>query len=123
MYRFCKPLGLRVCAAFGGMQKHAQKRELLGGVEAAVATPGRLIDLVECGACKLERVTMFIVDEVDRCFDLGFEAQVQFHMECIWADVHAQLQLVALLHGMSTSCVSLHEWYLTASITPSALEP
>jgi hypothetical protein len=57
------------------MQKHAQKRELLGGVEAVVATPGRLIDLVECGACKLQRVTLFVVDEVDRCFDLGFEAQ------------------------------------------------
>jgi superfamily II DNA/RNA helicase len=58
------------------MQKHAQKRELLGGVEAAVATPGRLIDLVQCGACSLQRVTMLVVDEVDRCFDLGFEAQV-----------------------------------------------
>ena len=68
-----------MCAAFGGLQKHAQKRELLAGVEVAVATPGRLIDLVECGACKLQRVTLFVVDEVDRCFDLGFEAQVRMH--------------------------------------------
>ena len=66
-----------MCAAFGGLQKHTQKRELQAGVEVAVATPGRLIDLIECSACKLQRVTLFVVDEVDRCFDLGFEAQVR----------------------------------------------
>lgn len=75
--RVCKPFGLRVCAAFGGLQKHGQKRELQAGVEAAIATPGRLIDLVECGACSLQRLTVLVIDEVDRCFDLGFEPQVR----------------------------------------------
>lgn len=74
--RFSKPYHLRCCAAFGGLQKHAQVRELQGGSEVAVATPGRLIDLVRSGACDLRRVTLLVVDEVDRCFDLGFEAQV-----------------------------------------------
>lgn len=44
-----------------------------------MATPGRLIDLVRSGAAGpgLRRVTLLVVDEVDRCFDLGFEAQVR----------------------------------------------
>lgn len=52
-------------------------RELQAGSEVAVATPGRLIDLVRSRACDLRRVTLLIVDEVDRCFDLGFEAQAR----------------------------------------------
>ena len=59
------------------MQKYAQVKALQAGVEVAVATPGRLIDLVVSKACNFERVTMVVVDEVDRCFDLGFEAQVR----------------------------------------------
>lgn len=75
--RFSKPFKLRCCAAFGGLQKYAQVKQLQAGAEVAVATPGRLIDLVTSKACNFERVTMVVVDEVDRCFDLGFEAQVR----------------------------------------------
>eukprot|EP00892_Ulva_mutabilis_P001353 jgi/Ulvmu1/11218/UM072_0055.1 len=75
--RFGKPFHLRCCAAFGGLQKHGQVRELQGGSEVAVATPGRMIDLVQSAACDLRRVTLLVVDEVDRCFDLGFEVQVR----------------------------------------------
>ena len=75
--RFAKPFKLRCCAAFGGLQKYAQVKSLQLGQEVAVATPGRLIDLVKSQACDFKRVTMLVVDEVDRCFDLGFEAQVR----------------------------------------------
>jgi superfamily II DNA/RNA helicase len=76
LHRFGKPFKLRCCAAFGGLQKYAQVKALQAGQEVAVATPGRLIDLVTSKACDFERVTIVVVDEVDRCFDLGFEAQV-----------------------------------------------
>ena len=75
--RFGKPFKLRCCAAFGGLQKYAQVKELQAGVEIAVATPGRLIDLVVSKACTLTRVTVLVVDEVDRCFDPGFEPQAR----------------------------------------------
>jgi DEAD/DEAH box helicase len=50
--------------------------ELAGGCEVAIATPGRLIELARSGACNLQRVTLLVIDEVDRCLDLGFEPQV-----------------------------------------------
>ena len=74
--RFGKPYNLRVAAALGGMNKHEQYRDLKGGSEAAVATPGRLIDLLKGGACSLQRCTFLVFDEADRMFDLGFEPQV-----------------------------------------------
>lgn len=74
--RLAKALRLRVVAAFGGLQKYAQTVELKKGSEVAIATPGRLIELVRSGACPLQRVTLVVVDEVDRCLDLGFEQQV-----------------------------------------------
>jgi len=45
--KFCKPYGLRAVAAFGGLSKSEQFKALRGGAEVAVATPGRMIDLVK----------------------------------------------------------------------------
>jgi superfamily II DNA/RNA helicase len=66
------------------LQKYAQVKALQAGVEVAVATPGRLIDLVSAKACNFERVTIVVVDEVDRCFDLGFQDQVSTKMLTTW---------------------------------------
>ena len=75
--RFGKPYNLRIAAALGGMNKHEQFKDLKAGSEAAVATPGRLIDLLQMGALTMKRCTFLVFDEADRMFDLGFEPQVQ----------------------------------------------
>ncbi|GLC43085.1 hypothetical protein PLESTB_000864700 [Pleodorina starrii] len=75
--RFAKPYGLRVAAAFGGLSKYEQFKALKGGSEVAVATPGRMIDLIRMKACGLARVTYLVFDEADRMFDMGFEPQVR----------------------------------------------
>ncbi|PNW75333.1 hypothetical protein CHLRE_12g522850v5 [Chlamydomonas reinhardtii] len=75
--RFSKPYGLRVAAAFGGLSKYEQFKALKGGSEVAVATPGRMIDLVKMKACSCARVTYLVFDEADRMFDMGFEPQVR----------------------------------------------
>jgi ATP-dependent RNA helicase DDX42 len=67
---------LRVVAAFGGLSKFDQFKDLKGGCEIAVATPGRLIDLIKMKACTMQRVTFVVLDEADRMFDMGFEPQV-----------------------------------------------
>ncbi|KAK9915167.1 hypothetical protein WJX75_005510 [Coccomyxa subellipsoidea] len=75
--RFSKPYNLRVCAAFGGISKHDQFKDLKAGAEVAVCTPGRMIDLIKMKACGCKRVTYLVFDEADRMFDMGFEPQVR----------------------------------------------
>ncbi|CAI5503684.1 unnamed protein product [Closterium sp. Naga37s-1] len=75
--RFAKPLNLRVAGVFGGMSKFEQFKELKGGVEVVVATPGRLIDMLKMKALSLRRCTFLVLDEADMMFHLGFEPQVR----------------------------------------------
>jgi ATP-dependent RNA helicase RhlE len=67
-----KFLGLTVQCVFGGMPIFSQKKKLAGGVDILVATPGRLIDLIEQRAVTLKDVEIFVLDEADQMMDLGF---------------------------------------------------
>ncbi|KAK9828689.1 hypothetical protein WJX72_001532 [[Myrmecia] bisecta] len=75
--KFSKPYNLRVCAAFGGLSKYEQMKDLKAGSEVAVCTPGRMIDLIKTKACTMLRATYLVFDEADRMFDMGFEPQVR----------------------------------------------
>lgn len=75
--KLARPYQLRICAAFGGLPKQQQFKELRAGAEVAVCTPGRMIDLIKMKACTTRRVTYLVFDEADRMFDLGFEPQVR----------------------------------------------
>lgn len=57
---------------FGGVKQHAQVNSLNRGKHIAVATPGRLLDLMEQGHISLEAVETFVLDEADRMLDMGF---------------------------------------------------
>jgi superfamily II DNA/RNA helicase len=65
---------LRVASALaiGGVPMGKQVRSLMGGVDVLVATPGRLLDLVEGNALRLNRVSCLVLDEADRMLDMGF---------------------------------------------------
>jgi len=65
-------LGLRMSAVYGGAPIGRQIDRLSRGVDAVVATPGRLIDLMERGCCHLGGVRLAVVDEADHMADLGF---------------------------------------------------
>ena len=62
---------------YGGVPRGPQIRDLQKGVEIVIATPGRLIDMLECGATNLKRVTYLVMDEADRMLDMGFEQQIR----------------------------------------------
>ena len=70
-------LGLRLCTVVGGLGYGRQIETLARGVDILVATPGRLLDLVERGNVKLGSVSFFILDEADRMFDMGFVKDVR----------------------------------------------
>lgn len=63
---------LRTACIFGGVNQNPQTRALRAGVDILVATPGRLIDLMEQGHVDLSHVQVFVLDEADRMLDMGF---------------------------------------------------
>ncbi|OAY79913.1 DEAD-box ATP-dependent RNA helicase 20 [Ananas comosus] len=62
---------------YGGVPKGPQVRDLQKGVEIVIATPGRLIDMLESHHTNLRRVTYLVLDEADRMLDMGFEPQIR----------------------------------------------
>ena len=70
------PQPLKVAAVFGGVSINPQMLALRGGADIVVATPGRLLDLIDHNALRLDQVTMLVLDEADRLFDLGFAAEL-----------------------------------------------
>lgn len=62
---------------YGGVPKGPQVRDLQKGVEIIIATPGRLIDMMESHHTNLRRVTYLVLDEADRMLDMGFEPQIK----------------------------------------------
>ena len=64
--------GLTVALVFGGVPKPRQTRQLAGGVDVLVATPGRLLDHLNDRAVRLDSVEVLVLDEADHMLDLGF---------------------------------------------------
>src|SRR6188474_711307 len=64
--------GLRQTVIFGGVKQSHQVRALDRGVDILVATPGRLLDLMNQGYVSLKHVEILILDEADQMFDMGF---------------------------------------------------
>ena len=67
-----KNLGMRHVVVYGGVSQHQQTQALRKGVDIIVATPGRLLDLMEQGFIKLNEVEFLVLDEADRMLDMGF---------------------------------------------------
>ena len=70
--QYGKFLRLSVATVFGGVPINKQIRQLQRGVDVLVATPGRLLDLIDQRALSLKFVEIFVLDEADQMLDLGF---------------------------------------------------
>jgi len=66
------PRRLRIVTVYGGVSINPQMMALRGGADIVVATPGRLLDLVEHNGVRLNAVSTLVLDEADRLLDLGF---------------------------------------------------
>ncbi|XP_011047813.1 PREDICTED: DEAD-box ATP-dependent RNA helicase 30 [Populus euphratica] len=75
--KFGSHANIRSTCIYGGAPKGPQIRDLQRGVEIVIATPGRLIDMLEAQHTNLRRVTYLVLDEADRMLDMGFEPQIR----------------------------------------------
>ena len=71
------PTRTRVAVLYGGVSINPQMMRLRGGADVVVATPGRLLDLVQNNALRLGQVQHLVLDEADRLLDLGFSEELQ----------------------------------------------
>ena len=81
---------MRSLAVFGGTSIRTQKFELDGGPQVIIATPGRLIDLIERKWIDLSAIETFVLDEVDQMLDMGFIDDVKY----IWDSLPALKQVM-----------------------------
>ncbi|MFD0377146.1 DEAD/DEAH box helicase [Streptomyces sp. NPDC127112] len=73
---YARAVKLRLTTVVGGMSIGRQAGALRAGTEVVVATPGRLMDLIDRGECRLNQVAVTVLDEADQMADMGFMPQV-----------------------------------------------
>ncbi len=76
-----KFIRFRQAVIFGGVNQNPQVRNLRRGAHVVVATPGRLLDLMDQGHLQLDHLETFILDEADRMLDMGFQPDLQRILE------------------------------------------
>ncbi len=74
---FSQNLEVKSFAIFGGVEQEEQVKRLRLGLDIVVATPGRLLDLIQQKQLKLESVEIFVLDEADRMLEMGFIDDIQ----------------------------------------------
>lgn len=84
--KFLVAYGAECASVYGGVGKWEQIQALKRGAEVVVATPGRLIEMIRKKHAPMNRVTFVVLDEADRMFEMGFEAQLRSVMTQIRPD-------------------------------------
>lgn len=70
-------LKVKLGVFYGGVGYHAQEKLLKDGVDVIIGTPGRIIDLTGTGKMNLKDIGIFVIDEADRMFDMGFYPDIK----------------------------------------------
>jgi ATP-dependent RNA helicase RhlE len=91
IHDFARFTNLRTVVMFGGVGYGKQLDALRDGVDVLVATPGRLLDHVQRGTCKLDRIEFLVMDEADRMLDMGFLPDVRRILDRCPRDRHTSL--------------------------------
>lgn len=77
------PSSLKITVVFGGVSINPQMMGLRGGTDIIVATPGRLLDLLDKNAVSLSKLNILVLDEADKLLDLGFQDELQAILKCL----------------------------------------
>ncbi len=100
--------GIRILAIYGGAPIEKQISALARGVEFVVATPGRMIDLIDRGELSVADVERVVIDEADRMADMGFMPQVEWILRRVDRN-HQTLLFSATLDGMVSGLIKRYQ--------------
>ncbi|MDP6215468.1 MAG: DEAD/DEAH box helicase, partial [Acidimicrobiales bacterium] len=100
--------GIRIHAIYGGAPIEKQISALKRGVEFVVATPGRMIDLIDRKELSVAGIERIVIDEADRMADMGFMPQVEWILRGIEGE-HQTLLFSATLDGMTAGLISRYQ--------------
>ena len=106
-------LHIKHTVIFGGVSQHTQTNNLRKGVDVLIATPGRLLDLMNQGYIKLNLVKYFVLDEADRMLDMGFIND----MKKVMAQLPAKKQTILLSATAPTEIKKLADKLLHNPVT------
>lgn len=100
--------GLHILAVYGGANIETQIRQLKKGIQVVVATPGRLVDLMERGVAKLDEVENVILDEADEMLSMGFSESI----DTILAQIPSERNTLLFSATMSKEIERISKNYL-----------
>ncbi|MCR5394546.1 MAG: DEAD/DEAH box helicase [Bacteroidales bacterium] len=83
--------GIAILPVYGGSSIGSQIGQLKRGVHVVVATPGRLIDLIERGACRLDNIRTLVMDEADEMLSMGFQDDIETILQQVPAEHRTML--------------------------------
>ena len=114
-----KNTGIKHTVIFGGVSQYPQTNALRAGVDILVATPGRLLDLMNQKHIRLDHIKMFVLDEADRMLDMGFSHD----MKKIIARLPVKRQTLLFSATMPAEITNLVDVILTKPVKVEVTPP
>jgi len=124
LVKFNPSLNLKYCTVYGGTDRHRQISALQKSPDIIIATPGRLMDLLESGVTNFKRTTYCVLDEADRMLDMGFRDDIETILSYVRPDKQVlmwsatwppEIQSIALKHTNDPIRVQIGSTELTAN--------
>ena len=110
--------GIKHEVIFGGVSQHSQTIALRNGVDVLIATPGRLLDLMNQGYVHLDHLEIFVLDEADRMLDMGFIHDVKKLIKVLPARKQTMLFSATMPEQISRLTASLQKNPVKVEVTP-----
>ena len=113
-------LSLRTAVVFGGVGQTPQVQNLKRGIDILIATPGRLLDLIQQRHCDLSEVEVLVLDEADRMLDMGFLPDVRRILSTLPRDRQSLLFSATMPNDITDLARNLLRDPLRVEVTPPA---
>ncbi len=115
-----KHLRLKTAVVFGGVSQSIQVKAISNGVDVLVATPGRLLDLINQKYINLSQIEVFVLDEADRMLDMGFITDIRRIIALLPAKRHTLLFSATMPTEIQKLATSLLQNPAKVAVTPAA---